>query len=119
MPNIIGTDSSGTSLLATVYFNYERQLERSTASDIVVERDLIGTTRTVINRIGFGSNEFTRQLWGTSQAIDNLNSMRGRTVTVDGETYDITFTSNIIDILDSKGNVKISRVSVRFKEVSS
>lgn len=81
--------------------------------DKVIERDMVGTSRTMVNRLGFGSYALTMQVWCSLEDYNKLNAMRGYPVTYEGNTYDLTFPSEPTYILQHN----IYRVQIRLKMI--
>jgi len=110
MPYI--TASDGTDIL--VYFSLKDALQPTLSrSDIVKERDLVGTDRTMVNRLGFSSREMTREIWTDSTNMVKLDTARNNAVVYEGNSYSLTFTSEVQAYI----HTDIQKVTIRLKRI--
>jgi hypothetical protein len=80
----------------TVHFKIKREQPQSRFAriDRVDERDLAGTSRTMVTRVGFGSPELAMTIWLDTQSdFQKLDLLRGSVVEYDGVLYDFQFSS--------------------------
>lgn len=79
----------------TTYFaeKYEEPQPRFNRIDRVDERDLTGSGRTMVTRLGFGSSEKKLTAWLEPSEWAKMDLMRGTVVEYEGTNYDLTVLS--------------------------
>jgi hypothetical protein len=103
-----------SSTTASIYaIKYEEPQPRFNRPDRVDERDAVGTGRTMITRLGFGSSELTFTAWLVPSEWEKLNTMRGTVVEYEGATYDLTVPSV------AQYDARLYEIQIRLKKVVS
>ena len=102
---------NATSTASIYAIKYEEPQPRFHRTDRVDERDIIGSERTVVTRLGFGSKELTMTLIMYPAEWAKLDAMRGTVVEYDGETYDLTVLSV------AQYDTRFFEVQVRLKKI--
>jgi hypothetical protein len=94
------------------------------ASDIADEQDLIGTERTMVTRLGFGSEEIEYDVLVYGQAdfakletIRKSQAISGTSITFEGENYDMQYTSGVRVTNAFEPSQRIYQVRMRLKRV--
>lgn len=82
--------------------------------DRVDEQDLLGSARTMVTRLGYGSKEINMDIILDSFSnLQKLLSARSSTVTYSGSDYSLTITGDITNI----GGHSMYETSIRLKAV--
>jgi hypothetical protein len=82
--------------------------------DRVDEQDLLGSARTMITRLGYGSKEINMDIiLDTNADLQKLLSARSGTVTYGGSDYSLTITGDITKF----GGHNMYEASIRLKAV--
>jgi len=98
---------------AAIYaIKYQEPQPRPHQKDAVDERDIIGTSRTVVTRLGFGSKELEMTLYLFPAEWAKLNTMRGTVVEYEGAVYDLTVSSV------AQYDTRLYEVDIRLKGVT-
>lgn len=102
------------STIAHLYgIKYEQPQPRFNRIDRVDERDVVGTERTMVTRLGFGSQELTFTAWLEASEWLKLNEMRGTVVEYEGVSYDLTTPSV------AQYDERLYEVQIRLKKVTT
>lgn len=92
---------------------YEEPQPRFNRVDRVDERDQVGTGRTMVTRLGFGSSELTFTAIMYPDEWAKLNAMRGTVVEYNGTNYDLTVPSV------AQYDTRFYEVQIRLKKVTT
>lgn len=91
---------------------FEEPQPRFNRIDNVDERDIVGTDRTVVTRLGFGSPELSFTVWMYPSEWAKLNAMRGEPVKFDDNYYDVTVRSL------AQYDVRFYEIELRLKQIT-
>lgn len=84
------------------------------APDRVDEQDLLGSSRTMVTRLGYGSKEITMEIFLDSNAeLQKLISARSETVTYGGSDYSMTIEGDISEF----GGHNMYTTTIRLKAI--
>lgn len=113
MSEIISTDTAQ----ATIHIKIKGEgwVPVARTEDKVSERNLVGTSRTMVNRLGFGSKELNLDIWCYDDDYNALNGMRGEVVAYGNKSWDLTF-GDVMRLATSE-NV-IYDLKIRLKEIA-